>query len=167
MKNLEESNILVDYGKINISQINALEKKRRIKLPNEYCRFIVNHNGASLYVDSFDFYDKVYKRNSSECIAFMKVEKIEKTVEILLNQSTNDEYCSDIFKFYKYFNNRLIPFGDTGGGDLICFDYRQCYDCSPPIVLWCHDSCEENWNRISFIANNFEEFVNMLHEPKD
>ena len=49
---------------------------------------------------------------------------------------------------------------------MICFDYRknQTTD-NPPIVIWNHDMGLEH--RVVFIANNFEEFINMLHEPED
>ncbi|MDR1488613.1 MAG: SMI1/KNR4 family protein [Holosporales bacterium] len=67
---------------------------------------------------------------------------------------------------YIYFEERLIPFGDTGGGDFICFDYRNHDGDNPPIILWTHD-VYDNSKRISFIANNFEEFINMLHEPEN
>lgn len=165
MKYLRQSNVLGDYGKVDVSIINNLEKEENIKLPNEYCKFISNHNGASLYIDSFDFYDNVHKRKSCESIAFIKFENISETICDLLEQTTNDINDPDVFKWYKYFEPRVIPFGDTGGGDFICFDYRQRDD--PEIILWCHDYYDENWNRISFIANNFEEFINMLHKCED
>jgi len=165
MKYLEDSNVLVDYGKIDISLVNALERKEKIRLPNEYCKFIMNHNGASLYIDSFDFYDNVQKRKSYESIAFIKFENISETICDLLAQTTNDINEPDVFKWYNYFEARVIPFGDTGGGDFICFDYRQ--SDNPTVILWCHDNYDENWNRFSFIANSFEEFINILHKCED
>ena len=168
MKNLEDSNVLVDYGKGDPLVVGELEEQKGIKLPKEYLCFITQHNGASLIISSFDFYDQVRGMSNSEGLAFMKVENIQETIDDLLEQSTDDPNCEDIFKFYKYFDKKLIPFGDTGGGDKICFDYRNHNQDNPPIVLWCHDNYDdESWNRISFIANTFEEFINMLHKFED
>ena len=36
---------------------------------------------------------------------------------------------------------------------------------NPPIVIWNHDMGLKY--RVVFIAKNFEEFINMLHEPED
>ncbi len=163
VKNLSKENVLVDYGTVNINQIRMLEKNISVIFPKEYSEFIVSHNGASLVIDSFDFYDEVHKRDSRESIAFIKVKNIQETICDLLKQSTNDLEDTDIFKCYNYFDKKLIPFGDTGGGDYICFDYRLHSQDNPPIVLWCHDNCDENWNRVSFVAKSFEDFINMLY----
>ena len=64
------------------------------------------------------------------------------------------------------FEDGLIPFGENGGGDMICFDYRNDKTTdNPPIVIWNHDMGLKH--RVVFIANNFDEFINMLHEPED
>lgn len=167
MKNLSKDNIYRDEGEISLDIVRDIESKHGIKFPHVYREFIMQHNGARLDIDSFDFYDQVRGVPNSEGLAFMKVENIQETIDDLLDQSTDDPKCEDIFKFYKYFDEKLIPFGDTGGGDMICFDYRNHDQDNPPIVLWCHDNYDENWNRISFIANTFEEFINMLHKFED
>ena len=70
------------------------------------------------------------------------------------------------WKFLSFFSKWLIPFGDNGGGDLICFDYRSDHTTNnPPIAIWNHYL--EFKHRTVFIANNFEEFINMLHLPPD
>lgn len=165
MNNLSNQNVYRDEGSVGFDKILNFEKQYSIKFPSIYSNFIIKHNGARLDVDSFDFYDNVHKRKSCESIAFIKFENISETICDLLEQTTNDINDPDVFKWYKYFEPRVIPFGDTGGGDFICFDYRQRDD--PEIILWCHDYYDETWNRISFIANNFEEFINMLHKCED
>lgn len=167
MKNLLPENIYRDEGCVDKSVICTVENCQKVKLPYSYSCFIEKHNGARLENDSFDFYDNVHKRDSCESIAFIRAEKINEDIYDLLHQSTDDPDDPDIYKFYKYFDSKLIPFGDTGGGDLICFDYRNHEGDDPPVVLWCHDYYDENWNRISFVANNFEEFINMLHEYRE
>lgn len=167
MKNLSKDNICRDEGEVDFDVVCDIESRHGVKFPRVYREFIVQHNGARLNIASFDFYNQVRGMLDSEYLAFLEVEEIQETIDDLLDQSTDDPNCEDIFKFYKYFDEKLIPFGDTGGGDQICFDYRNHNQDNPPIVLWCHDNCDENWNRISFVANTFEEFINMLHEFRE
>ncbi|MDR0695641.1 MAG: SMI1/KNR4 family protein [Holosporales bacterium] len=164
MKNLAKENVLTDYGGTSGGTVRSLEKSLKIRLPEEYVQFITKHDGASLHVDVFDYFNMSKSRVASDSIGFKQVGTILRTINSLLEQSTNDPSDPDIFKFYEYFDEDIVPFGETGGGDLICFDYRNHAGNNPPIILWLHDVEEE---RISFIANNFEEFINMLHEPED
>ena len=157
MKNLEAANVLVDYGTIEMELVEKVEKLNGIKLPNEYKQFIIRHNGASLIIHSFDFYDENIGDESSDAITFIEVQEITMFMDGLLRESMDDP---------DYFPEKLIPFGDTGGGDFICFDYRDYNGSNPPIIIWNHD-VYENSKRISFIANNFEEFINMLHEYRE
>ena len=167
MKNLSANNIIRDCGSTSVSIIKNLELACEATLPSQYVNFILCHNGARILARCFNFYDKDLKMQSSESIAFIKVEKIQDYISSLLHQTTADPSDPDVFKFYQYFSEKLIPFGDTGGGDFICFDYRDNPQTdNPPVVLWCHDA-NDSEGRISFIANNFEEFINMLHEPED
>jgi hypothetical protein len=138
-----------------------LEKIQNVILPKLYVDFISKHNGARLEIDEFDYDDPNIKTgNNSNSIAFEKIETIQKSIELL---KYDEEPDLDI----KYrFEDGLIPFGDNGGGDMICFDYRNDRTTdNPPIVIWNHDMGFEH--RVVFIANNFEEFINMLHEPED
>jgi hypothetical protein len=168
MNSLERANILCDDGIIEKNFVLNLANSLNIVFPNLYVIFIVNHNGASLSeIDCFDFYDNNRDCENRESIAFLNVMQINGDMKSLLKQSTDNPNDSDIFKLYKYFDSRLIPFGETGGGDFICFDYRNDQKTdNPPITYWCHDAQEPN-GRTSFIANSFEEFINMLHEPED
>jgi hypothetical protein len=51
---------------------------------------------------------------------------------------------------------------ESGGGPL-WNQHGRSHTNNPPIVIWNHDMGLEH--RVVFIANNFEEFINMLHEP--
>ena len=53
---------------------------------------------------------------------------------------------------------RLIPFGEDGGGNYVCFDYR--HSDVPSVVFWHHElEAEEG---IFPVAATFEEFLRML-----
>jgi hypothetical protein len=123
-------------------------------------QFITKHNGANLNARIFDYIDPNRgNRKNSDAFAFDSAEEIQPRIE---NVKSGEEPDWDI----KYrFEDGLIPFGGNGGGDMICFDYRNHDGDNPPIVIWNHDMGFEH--RVVFIANNFEEFINMLHEPED
>jgi hypothetical protein len=147
-----------DEGVLSVYVIHLFEKFYKIKLPRLYIMLIVQHNGARLDNSYFDYNDPNYKDGKgSNSIAFEKFENIDCSIDTI---KSGEETDWDI----KYrFEDGLIPFGDNGGGDLICFDYRKNRDTdNPPIVIWNHDMGLEH--RVVFIANSFEEFVDMLHE---
>jgi hypothetical protein len=158
MKNLETKNVFWDYGELSID-VKGLGKCMGVKLPEKYVRFITKHNGARLNARIFDYIDSAINRPSSNSIAFSNVLKITDDIFSLKKQNEPDES-------YHYFEDKLVPFGDNGGGDFICFDYRKHDGDNPPIIIWAHD-VRDNSKRISFVANDFEEFINMLHEPED
>ena len=168
MKNLE-NDIYRDNGQISDEEFKAVSASLGVKLPHTYSELIKKHNGACLDKnDSFSFFDN--KRRFIEdthYFCFVDFLKIRENMDICLEQSTDDPNNQDRFKFYKYFSELLIPFGENGGGDYICFDYRKDPNTDdPPVVFWYHDVAEQE-DRTSFIANNFEEFINMLHECED
>ncbi|MDR1402016.1 MAG: SMI1/KNR4 family protein [Puniceicoccales bacterium] len=157
MKNLEQDNILLDYGEIDSDEVKKLEKELNISLPSSYVDFVTKHNGASIFARIFDYQDPNMKSGrNSDSIAFVRFEEIENKINRLKKADGN-------FPGYgTAFEDGLVPFGTNGGGDLICFDYRNDrITDNPPIVIWNHDMGLEH--RVVFIANNFEEFVNMLY----
>jgi hypothetical protein len=162
MKNLDKENILLDYGEIDLRQIKELAERLSIFLPTAYVTFITKHNGASLKMkDCFNYFDPNREgRKTSNSIAFVNFEKIEDKINRLKKADESFPGYGEAFK------EGLVPFGDNGGGDLICFDYRNNRMTNdPPIVIWYHEVDFEH--RVVFVANNFEEFIDMLHEPKD
>jgi hypothetical protein len=160
MKNLEKENVFTDYGEISVDYIKSLERDMNIKLPEKYVQFIIKYNGAHLNTDAFDYNDpNISTRKNRGSIAFEKAETIRSTIDLI--QSGEEPDWPTNYRF----ENGLIPFGDNGGGDLICFDYRNDRTTdNPHIVIWYHEG--PDYNPV-FIANNFEEFINMLHEPED
>ena len=159
-ENLSEKNIITHSGVIAMDFIKNIEIKYKIKLPMMYCNFISKYNGAYILSRIFDYNDPNVNGKNSDSIAFEKVENIISDIKIL--QSGEDPDWDLKYRF----EDGLIPFGENGGGDMICFDYRknQTTD-NPPIVIWNHDMGLKH--RVVFIANNFEEFINMLHESED
>ncbi|MBR1734338.1 MAG: SMI1/KNR4 family protein [Alphaproteobacteria bacterium] len=160
MRNLNPSNIIRDEGCVSIEAVHGLEKAHNLVLPKEYANFITMHNGARMFARIFNYFDSNIDKKNSNAIYFDKVEKIQDSIALLKSDEEPD------WPIEYRFEDGLIPFGDNGGGDMICFDYRNDkMTDDPPIVIWNHDMGLKH--RVVFIANNFEEFINMLHEPED
>ena len=160
MRNLNSSNIIRDEGCVSIEVVHGLEKVYNLVLPKEYVNFTTMHNGARMFARIFNYFDPNIDKKNSNAIHFDRVEKIQDSIAILKCDEEPD------WPIEYRFEDGLIPFGDNGGGDMICFDYRKDRTTNdPPIVIWNHDMGLKY--RVVFIANNFEEFINMLHEPED
>jgi len=160
MRNLSSKNIIRDEGRISIEVVRKLEKIYNLVLPEKYVNFITIHNGARILARIFDYFDPNIGRKNSNAVYFDKVKKIQDSITLLKCDEEPD------WPIEYRFEDGVIPFGDNGGGDMICFDYRKNRTTdNPPIVIWNHDMGLEH--RVVFIAKNFEEFVDMLHEPED
>ena len=157
----EKLHIYRDEGSLSTDIIHMFEKLYNIRLPILYKTLTYYYNGARLENDCFDYADlNLNGEVNTDAIAFDCLDKIDHRIE---NIKSGEEVDWPIE--YR-FEDGLIPFGDNGGGDMICFDYRNDKTTDdPPIVIWNHDMGLKH--RVVFIANNFEEFINMLHEPED
>lgn len=54
----------------------------------------------------------------------------------------------------------LVPFGEDGGGDLMCFDYRACK--AAPAVVYVAISARPS-ERVIPLAQDFDAFLSSLH----
>lgn len=62
----------------------------------------------------------------------------------------------------------LVPFTDTGSGDLICFDYRRgAQGSNPPIVIWRHEFLDKR--PVVPVAASFGQFLGGLekYDPEE
>ena len=144
------------YGNVTNKRLSFLEDEINVSLPNIFKQIIVNCDGGVPSKSIFTYYDRMYEEN------------LQSSVGGFLNFSKSE--WSDFYQNYidppEFFPKNLIAFASTGGGDYICFDYRQGKDnINPPIVFWNHGA--DIGKDVSFIADNFEEFMNMLSEPDD
>ena len=135
------------------ADVKKIEEIIQIKLPDFYVALIQKHDGGNIYADSFFYFD-VYKN----C-------KCKGSIGLMYSLSNGEEsILRDWLYPSEFFPKGLVAFADDGGGNLTCFDYRNTKE-NPPVVFW---SCEDDEGEdVHFIANNFEEFINMLHKPED
>ncbi|CAO1295871.1 unnamed protein product [Diamesa hyperborea] len=65
------------------------------------------------------------------------------------------------------FPDKIVPFAVDGGGNLICFDYRRNINTDEPsIIFWHHEGESGTAEELSFVANSFDEFLDMLHDSR-
>ena len=75
------------------------------------------------------------------------------------------EYIVDEFNNPpEFFPQGLISFAPDGGGNYICFDYRNCKE-NPPIVFW-HHEVEEN-EGVFPLADSFDQFIDSLKNEEE
>lgn len=143
-------------GKADPQLINFIEKEMGIKMPQTYITLVQECDGGSPQKCDFEYYDESFGEIWGSGIGcFLEL---------------NESRYSNLLKVFKhppeFFPEGLIAFAETGGGDFICFDYRQGKDHpDPPIVYWNHEA--EIGKDVSFVASNFSEFLKILKEPED
>ena len=154
------NNKYISFWEKGLKSLPASEKSFKklenvicVKLPEFYVKCMKVHDGGYIAKDCFLYYD-IYK-------GLQEKGSIGKKFKI---SSGEESVLEDLINPPEFFQKGLIPFADDGGGNLTCFDYRKTKK-DPPIVFWVHDDPEGE--DIHFVANNFEEFVNMLYEPLD
>lgn len=149
--------VMYDYGEIELSFIYDFERKYDIKFPESYVSFIREYNGVQFNENTFNYLDKDGSLGESS-IGFCAFGNVRST-------SIDDLQDYDV-----YGDDKIITFGLNGGGDYIAFDYRKNPESdNPPVIIMYHDDYvkDENGNtktRIIKVADNFEDFLNLLHE---
>lgn len=140
-------NWLFKKEEVTKEDIIKVEEKLDLKFPKSFNECVVNNNGAQPEKNIFDLNNEKGKIFGS-----------------LLDFDLNaDENIVSIYKDLKNrIPNKIVPFADDPSGNYICFDYRKKDE--PEIVFWDHELAEENPKKsISYIADNFEEFINKLY----
>jgi SMI1 / KNR4 family (SUKH-1) len=125
-------------------------------LPKTFIELLKISDGGRLEYD-FYYYDVAFKDIVGSGISVLY--GIEK-----------DDYGYDLITSYQrppaFFPQGLVPLGAGGNSNRICFDYRADPKTNnPPVVFWNFGSNEGE--DVSFLANNFDEFLIILKEPDD
>lgn len=155
IKNFWNENGIV-YSQPKEEEVLFIEKHIGIKLPQSYIALMLQHNGGNVVNSNFIYLDKYNKD--------IEIGSIGTMLHLTWNEYPYDSVWGLYSNPPEFFPKGLIPFADDGGGNLTCFDYRKTKK-EPPIVFWVHD--EPEGEDIHFIADSFEEFINMLHKCED
>ena len=143
-------------GNVSEDRINYIHSIIGINLPVLYLEIIKNCDGGTPVFSDFSFLNNSLNIKITDCIGSF----------LTLNDSEYTDFLKEFFSPPDFFPKGLISFAVNGGGDFICFDYRDRKNLTDPqIVYWSHEA--DIGEDVSFIANNFEEFLNILEKPLD
>jgi hypothetical protein len=132
-------------------ELERTQKKIGVFFPKEYVEIVLKCDGGDPENAAF----KVMYGNNFIFLSIGSLLKINKSN--LLNKYLDPP---------EFFPEGLVGFGVNGGGDYICFDYRQGkHLLNPPIVFWDHEGDEGE--DVYFVANNFKEFLEKLEPYTD
>lgn len=160
---MKEVQIYRDSGPIDISIIEAFEKKAGYCLPQSYRVLISSHDWLYPVQNTFTFIN-IYGHHDSRDISFYGYgdEPIRHGEGIIYNQDFDVYGCEGI-----------VAFGCSANGDYICFDYRhEPRTCEPRVVLMYHDDYIEDENGkanmvVNDVASSFDGFINILYKYEE
>jgi len=153
---MQEVKIYRDRGEVNVSYISGFENRYAMSFPVEYKELLTKHNALRLEKDHFN-YNLNGERRAAD-ISFLGY-----------GPSIDDYLCIDrLQQDNEYPDKGLIVFGETAGGDYVCFDYRLVPDTkSPPVVIMLHDYLDADNNMVVCdVASDFASFMDYLYEYK-
>ena len=161
---MRKLSIMFDDGKVDMSTIEEFEKDIGFCLPMNYKKLISEHNGLDPVEECYEFIN-VYGDKYEGAIVFISFGNDTIKDSMYISQRISDPVYYGI--------PNLVAFGDFGNGDVICFDYRDDpKTCNPKVVHVYHDDYTENEDgtfsmTVNFVANSFEEFIDMLYEDDE
>ena len=128
------------------ASIENLELKLGISFPEQYRLFLLQTNGGIPNKIYFDVAEQQYVLND-----FLSISDSEFSLET---------YFLDFKKANKSLPHSLIPIAEDAFGNLICIsldktDYGRIY-------FWEHEE-----GGIRLLTNDFDEFLNLLHEDDE
>src|SRR5262245_1692614 len=138
-------------AELSDQRVAAVETVLGVKLPEDYKTCIMTCHGGTPKPSRFTFRDQ-------------KLGDMESCLGILLTLDESDtENLVDTWRdLASQLPRAIVPFADDGGGDFICFDYRDLdQTTTPSIVYWHHDrTLPESLTRL---CDGFSAFISMLY----
>lgn len=139
------------YGGFSEKRLELIEKKIDISFPKVFIDLIQNYDGGVPDKDIFSYFDIRESKFCMNCIGSF----------LCINSNQYGDLLSTYLDPPEFFPEGLVAFAEDGGGNLICFDYREGKDNqNPPIVYWNHEA--DIGQDVSFVAKDFETFIGML-----
>lgn len=143
-------NIKNTHNSLDISELEAFEKRNNIHLPIEYREFILKYNGGKPVPNSFNFIDSDGKKSNSLVQYFLSIhnEKSFDNMELTYEYNINEERIPSY----------ILPIASDPFGNYICISTKEE---SYGKIYFCDHEAATN-NNLCFVSNNFNEFLNML-----
>ncbi|HHB13234.1 MAG TPA: SMI1/KNR4 family protein [Chromatiales bacterium] len=153
---MRDIGVASDEGPVSLEAIEAFERKMSVRFPASYKALLSAHNNLYPRCSSFDFVNPWGM--------------LDRRGVIFYGFETDDENIEDFQPDGSHEEAPIVAIGEDGGGDQVCFDYRDCPGTDdPPVVflyhdLWWPDEAGE-WHRVIWpIAPSFDAFLEMLYE---
>jgi len=171
---MKKLDLFHDYGTIDKQIIIEYAHSLGVHFPMTYIELLSKHNGlypVQAYVKFVNFQGE----EDIKCLSFFgygyeRIEVYDAESLALFQNSLGESDAIELSQPDEYSYQNVITIGNTAEGDYICFDYRENPTSSEPSIACMHHDQyvkDEQGNpkmAISKIANNFEEFIEMLHE---
>lgn len=158
-----------DNGKNDEEIVSWIENKTQHCFPGEYKNIVYLYDGLCPKKNIFEFID-FYGHKDERDITFLSYQPQATKYSVEGYYIPMEHYQKGVSDPLYYGVSGLVAFGECANGDSICFDYREDRQtCNPKVVLVYHDDYVEQDNGIkqmvvNFVADSFEEFIDMLHE---
>jgi SMI1-KNR4 cell-wall len=156
MKDIRINN---ERTKLNNININLIENKLDIKLPEDYKHFLLTHNGGYPEKSSYTFIEVKNSSNVDRFLAFYDI-KIDFSAKIY------DDLLKECLRYEDRIPKECIPIAPDSGGNYLCLcvkgsEYGKVY-------FWDHEEEADEGEKPTFlnmylIANNFTDFINSLY----
>ncbi|MDP8034272.1 SMI1/KNR4 family protein [Pasteurella atlantica] len=145
---------------VSCSEIEKVESDIGYIFPYRYKEIVSIYDQLMLAENIFDF-TNVYGKDDERDLNFISLSQKQATTMYDYKITSDPEYAGI---------PHLVAFGVCANGDYVCFDYREDpKGNNPKVVLMYHDDHIENEDGtlsmvVNFVANSFDEFMEMLHE---
>ena len=139
------------HAPVDLARIEEVEAKLGYVFPKDFRAFIGDHHGGKPDREQFWYDDPVHGRYGS-CLGALLSFDLGYEGNIVDSRTWVEE---------ERLAARVIPFARDGGGDAMCFDFRDDPE-NPTVVYWCHD--KEPEIAIVPLAPTFTAFLEMLTE---
>ncbi len=164
---------------VSIKEFEKIEEEVGIKYPEVFKNFIIKNIPEGLpgprteegkkWFDDYGVNMKTICYNQDTFTDFRKFLNFNETERIIklyygFTYFPDKEEYKDEGETYQY-PKEILPFGSTSGGDIYCFDYRSPDKENPAVILCRSGFGHEDFGRIFYVADNFEEFLSMLGRP--
>lgn len=128
-----------------------VEEALGFTFPEDFRHCIQRCNGGYVVQSDFDFVGESGRKTTSCIGAILRFDSDAKVSRVM-----------DVWNgMGPHLERLVIPFAETGGGDLVCLDYRS-HEQRPKVVYYQHDT-----GAFIELARRFDEFIGMLYTPLD
>ena len=132
----------------------------KVRLPEDYKKFIMRKNGFRPSKNSFSLKNRSFLIERFLCVLENSKDNPLGVYDIDVVMSQLDERLfvhEDILGF------ELVPIAALFGGDFLCLNYIEDPE-NPRICIWYHEESYELEPAIEFVADSFTEFLAMLQD---